>query len=324
MCQRAACRPTRRDAAPRPPAPGSRPGPRARAPPPRGPRSAGTVLTTPIRDRRGSRPSAAPRGDAASDLARDGLAARWQAAFTERARVVTCDPAAGKRKTPAVAGAASGGAAGVGDRPAGRPACDGGGGGNRTRVRKPFPRESYRRVRPFESRARPLRPAGSSARQPDWISSSAPERELWTSLRLSDARIQPPQAGSGRPSLPNLARQREPSARWQLNFPAFLTRSRVPGLHFLVHDPRRDLSPPSTVSRRRDARRGARSILTRMRTTGECRRLKTECRRPVRRRSRAASRRPAAPWRPCRPGVAVRSPRDRRASACCCATISVV
>ena len=100
-----------------------------------------------------------------------------------------------------------------------------------------IPRESYRRVRPFESRASPLRPAGSFTRQLDWISSSAHERGPWTSLRLSDARDRPPQAGSGRPS--PLIKQREPSARWQMNVPVFLTRPRVPGLHSLVHIPRR-------------------------------------------------------------------------------------
>jgi len=52
----------------------------------------------------------------------------------------------------------------------------GGGGGNRTRVRASVPRKSYRRVRPCRSRAPPLRPAGSPARQPGRISSAAPGR----------------------------------------------------------------------------------------------------------------------------------------------------
>ena len=34
-----------------------------------------------------------------------------------------------------------------------------------------------------------------------------------------------------------------------MNVPAFLTRTRAPGLHFLVLDPRRDLSPPYKVRR---------------------------------------------------------------------------
>ena len=163
-----------------------------------------------------------------------------EAAFTERARVVVVT-APCKRKSPAgaVQGAQPDPTAGMSGPGRARPGRlkIGGGGGNRTRVRKMIPRESYRRVRPFRSRAPPLRPAGSLTRQLDWISSSAHERGLWTSLRLSDARIRPPQAGSGRPSL--LIKQREPSARWQMNVPVFLTRPRVPGLHSLVHVPRR-------------------------------------------------------------------------------------
>jgi len=89
---------------------------------------------------------------------------------------------------------------------------------------------------------RPLRPAGSATRQLDWISSAAHERGPWTSLRLSDARVQPHRRGRG-------DRRRYLSSESQLlvgscNVPAFLTRSRVPGLHFLALDPRRDLFAP--------------------------------------------------------------------------------
>ena len=56
---------------------------------------------------------------------------------------------------------------GHGGAPIEASAPNGGGGGNRTRVRKPIPKESYRRVRPIKSRAPPLRPAGSVTRQLD-------------------------------------------------------------------------------------------------------------------------------------------------------------
>jgi hypothetical protein len=52
---------------------------------------------------------------------------------------------------------------------------------------------------------------------------------------LSDARSSPHRRGPG--DRRRYIKQREPTAHWQLKDPAFLTRSRVPGLHFLVRTP---------------------------------------------------------------------------------------
>src|SRR5262245_12318809 len=91
---------------------------------------------------------------------------------------------------------------------------DGGGGGNRTRVRTSFPRQSYRRVRPFRSRAPPLRPTGSVTRQLDWISSAAHERGHWTSLRLYDVRSGSHRRGPGKRRLVGLPPHERPLHGW--------------------------------------------------------------------------------------------------------------
>jgi len=79
---------------------------------------------------------------------------------------------------------------------------DGGGGGNRTRVRKSFHNESYKRIRPIESRApcSDRRDLGTPARLDLVRRGRAATLDqpvfFWRPLR-------PPQAGSGKASQPN-------------------------------------------------------------------------------------------------------------------------
>src|SRR5438093_573861 len=88
-----------------------------------------------------------------------------------------------------------------------------------------------------------------------------PRAELWTSLRLSDARTGPHRRGPG--DRHRLIKRREPTAHWQLKFPAFLTRSRGPGLRSLVLDPRRNRCAPWKVlnARGTPARESKRNVV---------------------------------------------------------------
>ena len=87
--------------------------------------------------------------------------------------------------------------------PAGRSIL-GGGGGNRTRVRKVFRREHYRLIRPILLLSRARRSGRRDLCAPALRHLVfGPRAGLRTSLRLYGALAQPPQAGSGKASLPN-------------------------------------------------------------------------------------------------------------------------
>ena len=154
---------------------------------------------------------------------------------------------------------------------------NGGGGGNRTRVRKVIRRESYRRIRPTlqPSRARRSgrRDLGAPALQ---HLVRGPRAGRWTSLRLYGARSSPHRRGLGRRhSL--LGCESHLRVR-RCDVPAFLTRRESPACTLCFSPPVETSTPPG--SRVRGSPR------VRFQMFAPKRRLRTGCRCRRRRRRR--------------------------------------
>ena len=96
----------------------------------------------------------------------------------------------------------------------------GGGGGNRTRVRKHVPEDPYVRVLSFESRLLELRQAGSPSGQPECSLTVSPQAKDSASLLLMTP-VSAPIGGIGT-DVTALRRPKPSSDRWQLFFPAVL------------------------------------------------------------------------------------------------------